>query len=235
MGNSYRLIFVTVFLLGFNSSNAQDEYNPWSISIGVNAVDYYPVGQPDPQGDLFDEFFNANDHWNIFPLTTRVEVSRYWKNRISFSAAASFNRIKKFGSNIDPLTGRESTNEVDDLAYYGIDGAINYSFTDASVSKLEPYISAGGGYTWLNAIGSGTLNGSLGLKYWFSEKFAFNLQSTYKHVFEVYGFRHFQHFVSHSTNHTCFSFWNRRFFYCFCCLSLNSGAVSLLANAFFLI
>ncbi|ARV09077.1 cell envelope biogenesis protein OmpA [Winogradskyella sp. PC-19] len=196
MGNLYKIVLVSFLFFSFQNTNAQDEYNPWAISVGFNAVDYFPVGQPDPQGDLFDEFFNVNDHWNIFPMLTKIEVSKYWKNRISFSASASFNRIKKFGTNINPSSGKEENNIVDNLAYYALDGSINYSFTDATINNLEPYIGAGGGYTWLNSIGSGTLNGSLGLRYWFSEKVAFNLQSTYKHVFEVYGFRHFQHTAS---------------------------------------
>ncbi|RZN83833.1 MAG: OmpA family protein [Winogradskyella sp.] len=197
MGDIYKLILAIVLLTSLNKTHAQDQNNPWALSLGINAVDYYPVGQPDPQGDLFDEFFNANDHWNIFPFFSRIELSRHWTGGLSFSAIGSFNKINKFGSNVNYSTGVETTNEVDDLTYYSIDGAINYSLMDLfNSNKIDPYLSGGGGYTWLNKIGSGTLNASLGVKYWFSERFAFNLQSTYKHVFEVYGFRHFQHSAS---------------------------------------
>ena len=68
MGDIYKLILAIVLLTSLNKTHAQDQNNPWALSLGINAVDYYPVGQPDPQGDLFDEFFNANDHWNIFPF-----------------------------------------------------------------------------------------------------------------------------------------------------------------------
>ncbi|MFD1064002.1 OmpA family protein [Winogradskyella litorisediminis] len=198
MGDLYRVVLLFFILLITANSKAQDKRNPWAISIGINAVDYNPVGQPDPQGNLFDEFFNANDHWNIFPMLTKIEVSRYWKSRISFATSVSFNEISKFGTNKDIRTLVETPNLVDDWAYYALDGSINYSFTDGRITSLEPYIGIGGGYTWLNTIGSGTLNGSLGIKYWFTEKVSVNLQSTYKHVFEDYGFRHFQHSLSFS-------------------------------------
>lgn len=198
MGDLYRVVLLLYFIICIQNTHAQDEFNPWAISVGINAVDYNPVGQPDPQGELFDEFFNATDHWNIFPLLTKFDVSRYWKNRISFSAGASFNRINKFGTNENPVTGLETPNSVDDFAYFALDGSINYSFTDSRIYKLEPYIGVGGGYTWLNSIGSGTLNGSLGIRYWFAKQVSVNLQSTYKHVFEDFGFRHFQHSLSFS-------------------------------------
>ncbi|RNC88073.1 MAG: OmpA family protein [Winogradskyella sp.] len=189
-----KIIFMYVLLFSYNTAISQDQDNPWAISLGINAVDYWPVGQPDPQGDLFDEFFNVNDHWNIFPFISRIEISRSFGRNLSFSVIGSLNRIDKFGDLRTGPNGSLQTNRVPDLTYYGIDGAINYSFTNSG--KIEPFISGGGGYTWLDKIGSGTLNGSIGVKYWFAPKFAFQLQSTYKHVFEVYGFRHFQHSVS---------------------------------------
>ena len=39
--------------------NAQDDNNPWQITVGVNAVDVYPVGEDSPQGELFDELYNV--------------------------------------------------------------------------------------------------------------------------------------------------------------------------------
>ena len=197
MKNLSRSMIIIIAFISFNFISAQDRYNPWSISLGTNAVDYYPVGEDVPQGVFLDEFFNATDHWNIFPFASRLAFSRYIDYGFSFTAITSINRIRKFGSNIDPSTGRESTNEVDDLGYIGLDGVINYSFMQLINSyRFDPFVSVGGGYTWLDGIGSGTVNGGLGIRYWFSERFAFELQTTYKHVFETYGFKHFQHSLS---------------------------------------
>lgn len=185
MKNLSRLFFVTVLLISFSTTNAQDKNNPWAITIGANAVDAYPVGENAPQGDYFDEFFNVTDHWNILPSLSTLSVSRYLSDGFTFTATGSINRINKFGDA-----------PVDDLTYYGLDGRVSYSFMELLNSKtIEPYLGVGGGYSWLDDIGAGTLNGSLGFRYWFSEKLGVDLNSTYKHSFEDYLPKHFQHSV----------------------------------------
>ncbi|WP_225036053.1 OmpA family protein [Winogradskyella sp. SM1960] len=196
MKNLSRLFFVAVLIASFSTSNAQDKNNPWAITFGANAVDFYPVGEDAPQGEYFDEYFNASDHWNFLPSISTVSVSKYLSDGFTFTAKGSINRIEKFGSNFDPITGEESTNNVDDLTYYGVDGRVSYSFMDVINSNtVDPYLGVGGGYTWVDEIGAGTVNGTLGFKFWFSEKLGLDLQSTYKHSFEDYLPKHFQHSV----------------------------------------
>ena len=196
MKNLSRLFFVAVLIASFSTTNAQDKNNPWAIGFGANAVDFYPVGEDAPQGEYFDEYFNANDHWNFLPSLSTVSVSRYLSDGFTFTATGSINQIDKFGSNSDPITGRETTNKVDDLTYFGVDGRVSYSFMDIINSKtIDPYLGVGGGYSWLDNIGAGTLNGTLGFNYWFSESLGLNVQSTYKHSFEDYLPKHFQHSV----------------------------------------
>ncbi|WP_296381836.1 OmpA family protein [Winogradskyella sp.] len=197
MKNLSRLFFVAVLLVSFSTSNAQDQNNPWAVAFGVNAVDFYPVGEDAPRGDYFDEYFNAEDHWNILPSLSTVSVSRYLSDGFTFTATGSINRISKVGTNVDPVTGIQTgTAEVDDLSYFGIDGRVSYSFMDIVKSKtIDPYLGVGGGYTWVDQIGAGTLNGTLGLNYWVSEKVGINVNSTYKHSFEDYLPKHFQHSV----------------------------------------
>ena len=194
MKNLSRLLFVAVLLASFGTADAQDKNNPWAFGLGVNAVDPYPVGENAPQGDYFDEFFNANDHWNVFPFLSRLSISRYLDDGFTFTVAGSLNTISKFGTNT--VNGVETTNRVPDLTYFAVDGNITYSFMDLIKSnRIDPYLGVGGGYTWLDDIGAGTLNGSLGLKYWMSEKVAIEAQTTYKHAFEDYLPKHFQHSV----------------------------------------
>ncbi len=192
-----KLLFAMLFLLSFSIANAQDKNNPWAFAIGTNAVDPYPVGEPTPQGAFFDEYFNFNDHWNVLPAPSFLSVSRYVGDGFTFTAAGSFNTISKFGDVINPINGEESVNVVDDLSYFGIDGMVSYSFMELIKSNtFEPYLGVGGGYSWLDEIGAGTLNGSVGVKFWFNEFVGLNLQSTYKHVFEDYLPKHFQHSAS---------------------------------------
>ncbi|WP_353777215.1 OmpA family protein [Winogradskyella sp. 3972H.M.0a.05] len=197
MKNLSRLFLAMLLLLSFSNAYAQDEDNPWAVRIGVNAVDLYPVGEDLPQGDWFDEFFNVNDHWNILPSVSSVSVSRYINEGFTFKAAGTINRIDKFGDVVNPVTGEESINVVDDLSYYALDGTISYSFQNLIKSNsIDPYLGVGGGYTWVDDIGAGTLNGTIGLNYWFSDNFGVTAQSAYKHAFEDYLPKHWQHTVA---------------------------------------
>ncbi|AJR03048.1 OmpA family protein [Siansivirga zeaxanthinifaciens] len=180
MKNLSRLLFAMLLVLGYSNANAQDKNNPWQITIGVNAVDFYPTGENAPLGEYFDEFANVTDHYNILPSLSTISVSKYLGGGFSFGAAGSLNKIEKFG---------DST--VDDLSYYGVDGIIKYNFLNGTT--IDPYLGVGGGYSWVDEIGAGTVNGTLGFNIWFSENIGLTVQSTYKHSFEDFLDKHFQH------------------------------------------
>ncbi|RSK41609.1 OmpA family protein [Mangrovimonas spongiae] len=183
MKNLSRLLFAMLLIFGLSNANAQDENNPWAISLGVNAVDFYPTGEDAPLGDYFDEYFNATDHWNILPSLSSLTVSRYIDSGFSLGVTGSINRIDSYGDA-----------SVNDLSYYGLDGTVKYSFSEILNSNcIEPFLGVGGGYTWVDEIGAGTLNGTVGINFWLSEHIGLNLQSTYKHAFEDYLDTHFQH------------------------------------------
>ncbi|MBZ0326337.1 MAG: OmpA family protein [Altibacter sp.] len=184
-------LVATLLLLGVGVANAQDENNPWAIEVGANAVDTFPVGLRDGQtdsdalnGDLFEEFYNVNDHWNIIPSVSKVSIGRYIGSGFTFAAVGTVNKIETMGDV-----------PVDDLSYIGVDGEIKYSFRDLlGGSWLDPSIGIGGGYTWIDDIGFGTANGLVSVRIWLAENLGVNLQSAYKHAFEdAYGVKHFQH------------------------------------------
>ncbi|MCC1483356.1 OmpA family protein [Winogradskyella immobilis] len=192
MKNLSRLFLVAVLLIGFSNANAQDANNPWAFGLGINAVDFFPVGEDAPQGDLFEEFFNANDHWNTISFLSRITISRYLDEGFTLTVAGALNEIDDFGS--FPGPNGDVPNRVDNLTYYSVDGTISYSFKDLiNSNKIDPYLGVGGGYTWVDNIGAGTLNGTLGFNYWISESVAFNLQTSYKNSFEDFLADHFQH------------------------------------------
>ncbi|GEQ84955.1 cell envelope biogenesis protein OmpA [Patiriisocius marinistellae] len=189
------ILVAALVLLVVGVANAQDENNPWAIEVGTNAVDLFPVGHADGQdasndrqGELFEEFFNVNDHWNILPSVSKLSVGRYIGSGFSLTAAGTINRLDKAGD----LT-------LDDLTYYGLDGEIKYSLRDLINGPggwFDPSIGVGGGYTWVDDIGFGTANGIAGVKFWIGENLALNFQTAYKHAFEDdYGIKHFQHSV----------------------------------------
>src|SRR6056297_452680 len=178
-----KLLVVALVFVGFNSIQAQDENNPWQVSIGVNAIDVYPTNDennPYSSTTLFDEYFNVSDHWNILPSVSYIGVSKYIGDGFSVGARGSLNRIEKLGDF-----------EVDDLSHYAIDGTIKYNILRNTV--VDPFVEIGGGYTWVDEIGAGTVNGGIGVNFWFSDNLGFTLQTQYKHAFEDYLVKHFQH------------------------------------------
>ncbi len=179
-----RLLLASLFMLSFTFMQAQDENNPWVIGIGVNAVDLYPVGEDFPRGDFLDEPFNLDDHWNILPSVSKITVGKYIATGFSAEVAGSVNRIDKFGDA-----------SANDLTYYAVDGGVNYSFKDLINEEgwFDPYLGVGGGYTWVDEIGAGTLNGNVGINFWLTDNIAFNAEMKYKHAFEDYGYKHWQH------------------------------------------
>jgi OOP family OmpA-OmpF porin len=190
MKNLSRLMFALLLVVGFSNANAQDDNNPWQFSFGINAVDLYPVGENAPLGEYFDEYFNLGDHYNIVPSLSTFTVSKYMGDNFSFGVRGSINKIDKVGDA-----------NVDDLSYFALNGIIKYNLGSVlNWNKLQPHLGVGGGYTWVDKIGAGTLNGSFGLNYWFNENVGLVAQSTYKHSFEDYLPKHFEHSLSVAFN-----------------------------------
>jgi len=180
-------LLALLLITGFNEVNAQDNNNPWAIGFGVNAVDFYPTNPGlSGHGAWFDEFMNTGDHYNIIPAISRLTVGKYLADGFTLEASGSLNKITKVGDNA-----------VSDLTYYSVDGNLKYDLNNVfgESSWFDPYALVGGGYTWLDNLGTGTFNGGLGFNLWFSENVGLNIESKYKHTFESNIVQHFQHSV----------------------------------------
>ena len=116
----FALVCIATFLVS-NTAVSQDENNPWYLSVGVNAVDTYPVGEDNRPltGGFLDEMYNVDDHWNILPSISTLYVGRYIGNGFALGLRGSLNKIDKLGDV-----------SVDDLAYYSVDGIFTYSLRD---------------------------------------------------------------------------------------------------------
>ncbi|HET8808893.1 MAG TPA: OmpA family protein [Flavobacteriaceae bacterium] len=186
-----RFLAAFVFLFSLTAVQAQDENNPWALSIGVNAVDFYPTGTGTGAGSMagesiFDEAFNYEDHWNILPSISRISVGRYIGSGFVGELAGTINRIDKIGD-----VG------VDDLSYYSVDLTVKYSLNqlyNAPDSWFDPYLGVGGSYVWLDDENSITYNGTAGINFWAADQIAINLQTSVKNTSDDSEINsHFQH------------------------------------------
>ena len=174
---------LTIFMLaGFTTSIiAQNDANPWSITVGTNAVD---LSQDTP----------FKDNISLSPNFSYLSVSRYLCSGFSLDLGATIN-------NIDRDSGSE------DL-YYSIEFGTTLSANEIiDLGDFEPSLSLALGYTdGLTFSGSEqdffTINSGVGLKYWFNDTFALSVKSTYKAYTKEFdnliedgsfGENHFQH------------------------------------------
>ncbi|WP_019037191.1 OmpA family protein [Psychroflexus tropicus] len=183
-----KILLLLVLTFSVASMQAQDENNPWAVVIGTNAVDFYAAGNdflPDGSegGSLFSEYFNANDHWNIVPSVSYLEVKRYVGDGFSARLSGSFNQIEN--------VGRVSSQ---DISFYNIGAGVEYNFKNLlNTSVLDPFLGVGAGYYWLDDNGASTFDAGLGLNFWFTDNIAFTVKSSYNTAFEDDNFDYFQH------------------------------------------
>ncbi len=177
------LIVLAVFLIGGFYVQAQNDSYKWQFNIGTNAVDFYPAAKgEDPYlgGKLFDNYFNARDHYNIAYALSQFRVARYLGDKFSLLGNLSVNDISRYGK-------KDVSN-----AFWSADLDLKYAICKPE-KVLQPYVLFGGGYTWYGREDAGTLNGGLGLEYWLNDNFGFYIESAYKHTFDPNVHNYFQH------------------------------------------
>ena len=193
-------LFAAVCIFVGLSSQAQDSNNPWAISFGANAVDTR-VSAATKVEDQISQYFNVEDNWNILPSISYINVTRHISNGFSFGVTGSINKIKKFVNTREGGVGEYTVTNPGDFSYYSADGLIKWNFIPGYI--VDPYVHVGGGYTWIEDGNTGTVNGGLGVTFWFSEMVGLTLQSTYKQSFDERADRalpnavpsHLQHFA----------------------------------------
>ncbi|MBQ0768658.1 MAG: OmpA family protein [Bizionia sp.] len=170
-------IFCTI---GAHYATAQTKNNPWTASFGTNVI-HNPVRDIPSEEGRFKT-------WNWNGGGFRLSVGRLISNRLYVEGVASINSISENYNNLE-----------EEYPYASIDGMVKYHLT-RGLYTLDPFVTVGGGYTWLDTndrslrtVGSPTANGGVGLNVWVTPSFGFTAQSQYKHAFEIYGLKHFQH------------------------------------------
>ena len=185
-----RSIVAVLTLLFTTTAFAQDENNPWVVTIATNAVDSYPTNQPNvdligeqfigQQGKLFEDFYQT-DNWNVLPTITSLGISRNITERYSITGRFSFNQINKLGPSAAP-----------GLIYKSADLLLRRSFAGKSAT-WEPYAEVGGGYYTLDENESILFSLGAGLAYWATDNVGLSYQVNYKDPYQDRGVVHFQH------------------------------------------
>ena len=196
MKNLNRLVLIALLVLISGSINAQDKNNPWQITVGSNGVDALSTGNQLGDEDL-SRLWKIDDEWSLSSAISMITVGKYLDDNFSFSISGTVNRLNKWNDGINVATATDNK-----LAYYGLDGTVKYSFSELlNLTKLEPFVGFGGGYTWMeqpgvDLAGLATLNGSIGVSYWFNDFIGITAQSGVKNSFdEQVLVDHFQHSV----------------------------------------
>lgn len=182
--NNLKITFLLLLLAtGLGTMNAQDENNPWLVGIGLNAVDFYPTNpQTDWGGNWFNEFVNAEDHWNGIPALSRFTVGRYIDDGFIFEIDGAINIIGKMGDM-----------PVNDMGFWSLDGVVKWSINSvANIRVFDPYILLGGGYTWVGDYDTAALNAGVGFNIWLSDRVGLNFENKLRQSFESELKAHFQ-------------------------------------------
>jgi outer membrane protein OmpA-like peptidoglycan-associated protein len=173
-----KLLVAVMMVMGL-SSHAQDSNNPWALAFGANAVDSRTSAGKEGLHH-FDQMYSIKDNWNIIPSVSYLKLSKFVGSNFSVSLQGSVNKISKFVVGVDPIVRVNPG----DLMYYGIDGAVRYSFANLIKSKvIDPSVNLGGGYTFIDKSSFGTVNGGVGLTFWMSENVGLELGTTYRKSF----------------------------------------------------
>jgi len=179
MKHTIKALLGVFFGIICTSVYAQNENNPWSISVGTNGVDFF-----EEELLSIEELSNPNLKAGLNKLT----VARHIKGGLSGSLSGAMNEVKYIGW--APEEAKDFSYETENLAYVSIDGLFSYNFKNLISKKnnffLDPKLSLGAGYFWLEDQGYFSANLGAGFDFWLSENLAITIESLYKGVIAEY-------------------------------------------------
>lgn len=183
-----KLTVLALFMIATVSTNvsAQDSNNPWGFSLGVNFLDAMPTTSDFETG--IKDFLGTSEWGDSFVnVLSRVSGEKYLNDGFSLNVAASVARF-------------ENRAGTKDLAYYAFDANIKYNMNvvvekifGGTTQYFDPYVLAGGGYSSVDNLGTGTLNLGYGFNVWLNETVGFQYQSVGKYEFADKIPNHWQH------------------------------------------
>lgn len=164
-----RILFTLILGAQALILQAQTAVNPWQITLGANAVEFYERGgiqyQTGNDGIQFDNKINYSKYLSY------LEISRHLGKGISFHVGGTLNQVDRITSN---------PSENPDL-YFSLGGGVTLSSTSfLDTGNLNPTLSLGAGYTNTNDYDHMTMNLGVGLTYMFDQSFGLTLKANRK-------------------------------------------------------
>jgi len=166
-------------------SLSQDKNNPWQISVGTSAVNFYGTAQEglcNGCNDLFQDYFAVDKYWNIQTFFSTASIARYADNGFSIGIRASLNKFDQIG-NTNALPGYvdgkgpEKTMITTDLF-------VSKAFPKLTFFKFAPFLEGGVGQANVDDTNAYTLNAGMGVDFPIGNKAFIKLNTVYRKAFE---------------------------------------------------
>ena len=185
MNNFVKIFFVFSMVFFTTKSLSQDKNNPWQISLGTSAVNFYGTAQEGlcaGCNDLFQDYFEVDKYWNIQTFFSTASIARYTDNGFSIGITASLNKFDQIGNtNAIPGyvdgKGPEKTMITTDLF-------VTKAFPKLTFFKFAPFLEGGVGQANVDDTNAYTLNAGMGVDFPIGNKAFIKLNTVYRKSFE---------------------------------------------------
>ena len=185
MNNFVKIFFVFSMIFFTTKSLSQDKNNPWQISVGTSAVNFYGTAQEGlcvGCNDLFQDYFEVDKYWNIQTFFSTASIARYADNGFSIGIRASLNKFDQIGNtNAIPGyvdgKGPEKTMITTDLF-------VTKAFPKLTFFKFAPFLEGGVGQANVDDTNAYTLNAGMGVDFPIGNKAFIKLNTVYRKAFE---------------------------------------------------
>ena len=185
MNNFVKIFFVFSMIFFTTKSLSQDKNNPWQISVGTSAVNFYGTAQEglcNGCNDLFQDYFEVDKYWNIQTFFSTASIARYADNGFSIGIRASLNKFDQIGNtNAIPGyvdgKGPEKTMITTDLF-------VSKAFPKLTFFKFAPFLEGGVGQANVDDTNAYTLNAGMGVDFPIGNKAFIKLNTVYRKAFE---------------------------------------------------
>ena len=191
MNNFVKIFFVFSMVFFTIKSLSQDKNNPWQISVGTSAVNFYGTAQEglcSGCNDLFQDYFAVDKYWNIQTFFSTASIARYADNGFSIGIRASLNKFDKIG-NTNGVAGRGgipgySNGKGPEKTMITTDLFVTKAFPKLTFFKFAPFLEGGVGQANVDDTNAYTLNAGMGVDFPIGNKAFIKLNTVYRKAFE---------------------------------------------------